>query len=245
MGDAVVDVVTEVVVAVVVSTVATKIAEKIGLSDSMANLVGIGAAGYVAHARAQDEPHPIFGGGTGEAEPPAAGMDLNSGIQGAEADQAGTNAPIAPSDNAPSGPAPNAVAGLTDPGGQGPAGTLPAGGAAPGMLTQGQTPATAPAPAPVPTTDVPQVQSKLVEPPPKEDDSYWSKLFTPGRTMDMLLAGIGGAAKDKQAQEDREYPEKVAQANAAGWVNADPNPSGVGKVRQSFPGQGYLSQYQQ
>lgn len=248
MGDAVTEVITEVVVAVVVSEVASGIAEKIGLSDSMANLVGIGAAGYVAHARNQEEPHPIFGGGTGEAEaPPAAGMDLSTGIQGAEASQAGTTSPVAPSDVAASGPAPNAVAGLTDPGGQGPGGTINT--ATPGLLTQGQTPAgAANQPAPVPTTNVPTVQSSTVGKTGGDvgnEESYWTKLFSSERTMDMLLAGIGGAAKDKQATEDREYPEKVARANAAGWVNADPNPGGVGSLRQSFPGQGYLSNYQQ
>ncbi len=246
MGDAVAEVVTEIVVAVVVSKVASGIAEKIGLSDSMADLVGIGAAGYVGYARAQEEPHPIFGGGTGDAQE----SPLDAGLPTLEQQQAGgPSATTAPSDAAPSGPSPNAVAGLTDPGGQGAGGVLPAGGGAPGMLTQGQgSPAGAiQKPAPVPTIDAPKVQSDLVKPPPKqkEDDSYWSKLFSSERTMDMLLAGIGGAAKDKQATEDREYPEKIARQNAAGWASADPNPGGVGKLRQSFPGQGYLSAYQQ
>ena len=245
MGDAVAEVVTEVVVAVVVSEVASTIAEKVGLSDSMANLVGIGAAGYVAHARTQEEPHPIFGGGTGGEEAPTAGMDLSTGIQGVTPPPA-QGQPVAPSDVAPSGPAPNAVAGLTDPGGQGPGGTLPAGGAGAGMLTQGQaTPGTAPPPDPVPTAPAPTVQSSTVGKTGGDvgEDSYWSKLFSSERTMDMLLAGIGGAAKDKQATEEREYPEKVAKANEAEWLKA--GTGNLGKLRQSFPGQGYLSSYQQ
>lgn len=249
MGEAVGEVITEVVVAVVVSEVASTIAEKIGLSDSMANLVGIGAAGYVAHARAQEDPHPLFGGGRGEEDAaPTAGMDLNLGIQGAEPEQAGTTSPVAPSDVAPSGPAPNAVAGLTDPGGQGPGGVLPAGGVQPGMLTQGApTPASvAQQPDPVPSVTAPTVASSTVGKTGGDvgsEDGYWSKLFSSERTMDMLLAGIGGAARDDQAREEREYPEEVAKANAADWVAR--GTGNLGTIRQSFPGQGYLSSYQQ
>ena len=60
--------------------------------------------------------------------------------------------------------------------------------------------------------------------------------------MDMLLAGICGAAKSKEAEEAREYPEKVAKANEAEWLAGKTQ---VGTLRQSFPGQGYLSSYQQ
>ena len=235
MGDAVADAVTEIVVAVVVSKVTTSIAEKIGLSDNMANLIGIGAAGYVGHARAQEEAHPIFGGGTGET-PAAAGMDLSTGMQGAEASQAGTTAPVAPSDVAPSGPAP-AAGGLSTDSGMGMVGKGPQGGGPQGgMLNESAPPPVAPPPAP-------KVESQLVKPPPKKPDGYWSKLFSSERTMDMLMAGIGGAYKSKEATEAREYDEGVAEKNAAGWPAA--GTSGLGKMKQSFPGQGYLSQYQQ
>lgn len=234
MGEATAEVITEIVVAVVVSEVASSIAEKIGLSDSMADLVGIGAAAYVGAARAQEEPHPIFGGGTGTG---AAGSVLDAGLPSLE--QQKTSGPVAPSDVAPSG-APDDIGMRTG------EGTLPAGGAASGLLTQGQaTPGTVNQGANVvPSVETPKVQSDTVgRTPPPEEGSYWSKLFSPERTMDMLLAGIGGAAKSKEIEEDREYPEKVAKANAAGWVSA--GTENLGKLKQTFPGQGYLSQYQQ
>ena len=238
MGDAVVDVVTEVAVAVVVSKAATYIAEKVGISDSMANLIGVGAAGYVAHARSQLEPHPIFGGGQGAADAPSAGMDLSTGIQGVQP-PASAGQPVAPSSVAPSG-----ASGAPDDIGMRPGGTTQAGGVDAGMLTQGQSGAGVTSQPGI----APKVESQIVEPPVKKkeepaDDSYWSKLFSPERTMDLLLAGIGGAAKQDIAKEEREYPEKVAKANAAAWTKA--GTSNLGTLRQSFPGQGYLSSYQQ
>ena len=202
MGAAVVPIIGQIIVSTVVSKVAAKVASKIGLSDTMAGLVGIAAGVY---AGAQIE------GGIGTSGPKPA-------------------APPAPSATPAVPPAPSAVGGEF-------AGTPSVGGnlATPGvtnvtgqggMLTQGAGPTPAPKPSmtSVSGTQVGGstakniIQSETVG----RAGDYWSQLFSPQRTADMLMAGAGGMAEQSIAKEDREYDESVARANAQDWQKAQP-----------------------
>ena len=225
----------EIVVRVVVSKVASKVATKIGFSDDMANLIGVGVGMYA-------------GGAAGNAASaavnptnPAPGMDLSSAMDGgmdlainAPPPTVGGPAPAAPvsAENLSIGSAPGASEGLAI-GGQGPAQSG-------GMLTQGLGGAGSPAAPPSNTVGTPggSTSDRLIEggttvgKAGSGDDSWWGKLFSPEKTMDLAMAGLAGAGRAGIAKEQLEYPEKVAKQNAQGWAAGDPNPGGFSSINR-------------
>lgn len=65
----------------------------------------------------------------------------------------------------------------------------------------------------------------------KEDSGksdWWGKLFSPEKTMDLAMAGMGGIGKAGMAKEDREYPEKIARQNEKEWMAHDARAGGTG-----------------
>jgi hypothetical protein len=66
------------------------------------------------------------------------------------------------------------------------------------------------------------------------EKSWFEKLFTPERTMDLVMAGMKGYSEAAMREEDREYPEKIAKRNAKAWGRAYP---GMLSMSQQYPSQ--------
>ena len=74
--------------------------------------------------------------------------------------------------------------------------------------------------------------------PPKEPASWWSRLFTPEKTMDLAMAGLSGYGKAGIAKEQMEYDDKMKQKNATAWTNYRGSPGGgLPQLSPNFPSQ--------
>jgi hypothetical protein len=70
---------------------------------------------------------------------------------------------------------------------------------------------------------------------PAEND-WWGKLFTPEKTMDLIMAGMQGYGQAAMAEEEREYPEKIARQNEKEWSRAYGG-GGLLSLSQNYPSQ--------
>ncbi|MDH3676041.1 MAG: hypothetical protein OES12_11150, partial [Anaerolineae bacterium] len=71
----------------------------------------------------------------------------------------------------------------------------------------------------------------------QEEDAggdWWSRLFSPEKTMDLAMAGMASYGEAGMAKEDREYPEKVAQRNEAEWQKMHGG-SGMLSMGRNYP----------
>jgi hypothetical protein len=69
----------------------------------------------------------------------------------------------------------------------------------------------------------------------KTEPTYMQRLFSPEKTMDMLMAGIAGYGEAGMAKEDREYPQKIKDRDAAAWSQAFPG--SMSQISPTFPSQ--------
>lgn len=98
----------------------------------------------------------------------------------------------------------------------------------PGLLRQGQMSVTEAIPNPqAKPMGTSKVASQVAEQtmggtttPAAKEPSWWERLFSPEKTMDLLMAGIQGYGEAGMAKEDREYQEKIARQNEKGWISA-------------------------
>jgi len=188
---------------IIVSKAVSVIGEKIGLSEDLTSILGIVAGAYAGGA-AFNAASATQTGATGLAE---AGSEL--GATGA-ADIAGS--PVAPSAQSVSS---NQVIGQGRP----PGGIVPR----PGMLSEpsgivGSTPTPPPPPPPPPP-------STVVPGTPADTSQSWTKrLFSPEKTMDLVMAGMQGMGQAGIRKTELEFDEKVATQNASDWAAAYPKP---------------------
>jgi hypothetical protein len=227
----------QVIVSVLVSQIATEVAKKVGMSDSMAGLVGL-ASGMGAG----------FAAGTAMAAPAAGGS--TAGTTAGAATKTATYGGAAGSPGMAPG-APGAVTGPGNPMGSGFAGNgPPIGNAGSGMLSQSAPsypstppPGTVASPSSFPNTPPPGlvpgdgntasnlVGKGTVGAVDTAGKSWAEKLFTPEKTMDLIMAGAGGYAKAGMAKDDREYQEQVAKDNEKEW---NPNGVGINSIRTPY-----------
>jgi len=62
--------------------------------------------------------------------------------------------------------------------------------------------------------------------------SWLERFFSPEKTMDLAIAGIGGYAEAGMRKWELEYPEKVKRRDAADWARAFP---GMASLNQQYP----------
>ena len=251
MGAAAIPVVASVITSVIVSKISTAVASKIGLSDSMAGLVGLaagvgvgglamnaastaasGAATGASGAGAMDAAVAAGNAGPSAATLSKAGLDLSQANL-ALGDPGGNTLSLASSNTTG---AANTVAGPT---------AIPSidGGSvmtnspkAGGMLTQGSGGIDAPVIGGGNTTAA-LASGNNIEKVTSGDKGWWGKLFSPENTMMLAIAGMGGMGKAGIAKETMEYDESVAKDNAKDWAAGDPGTGGFSKLNPSFPSQ--------
>ncbi len=209
------------------------VGEKIGLSDSLTNILAIGASIYA-------------GGMTYKAvsASQAANASINTIPGTTVAPSAVSNIPGTPLAATP--PVSNIPGTPLAPAGSPLASTPSAGfGQAavprPGMLSEPS--AIAPnvsAPPPQTPAGV-DTAGKIIEgstgsAPLVGDKSWVDRLFSPDKTVDLIMAGMQGYGKAGVEQYKLEYPEGVAEKNAAGW--ADAYPGKLSLTPPQFPSQG-------
>ncbi len=235
----------QVVVSVLVSKVATSLAEKLGFSDGFSQIIGMAAGIYAGVAVGGAMSPKTAGGEAGLKAPELANLDVAAGGGGAVQPVAPSTA-ITPGMGAP-GPSGGLTESLGGAGGGGGGGILTQGAVPPGTLPSG---GIVPSGKFVPKPEIvqPSVAKNVISETvggagENAGESYWKKLFSPERLVDMAAGGIKGAADYQTAKEDREYPEEVVRRNAADWLNR--GTSGLSQIRLKGPGQGYLSSYQQ
>lgn len=122
--------------------------------------------------------------------------------------------------------------GATPPGtGLGGGGPVGQGGG--GMLTQSGPPR--PANANVPAAP-PAAPPAPPAPPPPPADSWWSKMFTPGKTMDLVMAGMQGYGEAGMRQYEVDRPYEVEKDRGKRWEAM--GTSGFNQVNPTYPSQG-------
>ena len=196
---------------VIVGYIVGKISTKIAQKIGFSDdVAGLIGIGAGMYAGSQVGGAPTPGTGSTEASLTAATNTPTPELPGALNTPAPTGNPVNPSPT------------------QGPSGMLNQGAAPQGMLSQSQLPAAPPAPPPAPTTVAP----------PKEPASWWSRLFTPEKTMDLAMAGLSGYGKAGIAKEQMEYDDKMKQKNATAWTNYRGSPGGgLPQLSPNFPSQ--------
>ena len=229
MGSAV-PVVGAVVAGFVTSKVVSEVGKSIGLDDGLTNILG--AAAGVA-----------VGGLTyGQASGTAASTAATTAAVAATPPPNIPGTPIAPSAGMPTSNIPGTpLAPHTSPY----ASKQSAGSG--GMLSQGSMPAPSAAPSPqqpVPTagrdTSGTMIKEATTTKPAQvaqtgTEKSWVEKLFSPEKTIDLIMAGMAGYGEAGMRKEEMEYPEKIAEKNARGWANAYP---GQLSINQQYPSQG-------
>lgn len=198
-----------VIVAAVVSKVVQEVGEKIGLSENMSQILGVVAGAYtgnMAYGAMTSTPE------TGAVNMPTAGQGTTQPSVAGPAD-----APVAPSAalDQPFDPSASPYTASAPP----PAAPV----AAPertGMLSETSAIQPAPTTTQVATPPVTSPTSTSVE--STGQQSWVERLFSPEKTMDLVMAGMSGYAEAGMAQEVLEYPEEVKKQNAAGWAAAYP-----------------------
>jgi hypothetical protein len=214
-----------VVVGMVVSKVVQEIGPKIGLSEDMSNMLGMVAGAY-AGGMTYGAMSPTA---TSATEMTAAGSDLGSGV--ATAGQIAPSEALTVAENVPagvqaapgaSGPHPS-VEHLTQP----PAGASQLSTARTGMMSE---PSALLSPAqPAQVAAQAPAQAQAAAPPPAPVEQSWTeRLFSPERTMDMVMAAAQGWGQAGMAQETMEYDEKVATKNAKDWAKDYPGKLSIG-----------------
>lgn len=237
---AAVPIVGAIIVSVVVSEAVKAIGPKLGFSDTM---VGIGATIAGAYAGGMTYSSAMATTAGAGVESAGGGMDLALDTSTADLSAAGSN--VAPSGAGGAGlgldpnsfnlaaSAPTAVpaapaaaaGGVTTPPltvGAAPGADTALGG---GMLSRAAAPTAA---VPKAATTASRVTDTAGE------KSWYEKLFTPEKTMDLIMAGMTGYSEAGMAEEEREYPEKIAKQNAKDWSKAYP---GMLSLSQQYPSQ--------
>jgi hypothetical protein len=215
-------------------------AQKLGFGDDMAGLVGIGAGLYAggmagesmaASTAATTGAESTIGMDLSQADLSMASLPTPAGVNDPLTIGAGdlTGGNLAPAQSGVAAP----IQGIQE-----------AGRVAPkpgGMLTEGMTPDLSMASAPMASN--PSTSSQLVtagttggtnaDP----NGSWWEKLMSNGKMIDLAVAGIGGYGKAGIAKDNREYAEGVNKDNAQDWKAA--GTSGVGRINtpNSYPSQ--------
>ena len=54
----------------------------------------------------------------------------------------------------------------------------------------------------------------------EEQTNWWKRLFSPEKTMDLAMAAMQGYGEAGMRKHELEYPEKIAEKNAAAWDKA-------------------------
>ncbi|MCP4471573.1 MAG: hypothetical protein GY815_12980 [Gammaproteobacteria bacterium] len=67
------------------------------------------------------------------------------------------------------------------------------------------------------------------------EQSWTQRLFSPEKTMDLIMGGMQGYGQAGIAKEQMEYPEKIAEKNAKDWQAAYPGRLSLEQPR--FPSQ--------
>lgn len=226
---AAVPVIGAIVVAFVVSKVVQKIGPKLGLSQEMSNMLGMVAGAYaggMTYAAATP---------TAAASTTPAGADLGSG---AGASNAAPSAQLtAESAGAgafnPASAAPQHIAGATPP----PTAPTAMNGTATIPATADQAALSrmtesAARPSGM-LTEPPDLMAATKTPtpastPPVPEKSWTERLFSPEKTMDLVMATAQGWAQGGAAQEALEYDENVDKSNEKDWVKRYPGQKSIG-----------------
>jgi len=193
---------------VIVSKIVTVVGEKIGLPENLTAILGTVAGAYAGGAAFNQ----MSAAQTGATEMATAGSELGSGA-------GATSGPVAPS--AQSVPSNQVVGQGRPPGGNVPrnSGMLSEpSNIAPSMAGSATTPTPPTTPPPPPSTVVPGTIADTAQ------KSWTERLFSPEKTMDMLMAGMQGMGQAGIRETELEYPEKVATKNASAWAAAYPKP---------------------
>lgn len=254
---AAVPIIGSVIAGIVVSKAVSAIGPKLGLSDEMTGIAATVAGVYAGGMTYNAASTPATSGITGNQ----VGMDLS--VPEVALPSAGGDLSMAGSSAAPSGAAAGAGHGV--PSGPGPHGRAatpaPSGSVAPSALTappseltpevasplkissapdaqpQGMLSQSQPATPPTSNTATNTVESSTTgaPPPPNADATWYEKLFSSEKTLDLLMAGMQGYGEAAMAKEDREYDEHIARENAKGWVATNPSPGGFLTISNQYP----------
>lgn len=228
MGAAAVAVVGSIITSVVVSKAVSVIGEKIGLSENLTSILSAAAGAYAGGA-AYNQAMGATTAGVGAGETAKVGMDLSTA----------TSMPPAqppPVSNIPGTP--------LAPGGSPLANVQSAGS---GMLTQppptnlagggGNIPPPQANAPPGGTTANEVIKSQTVgNAGSGGEESWWSKMFTPGKTMDLVMAGAAGAGKAGMRKYEVDRPYNVEQDRGRRWDAM--GTGGFNQINQTYPSQG-------
>lgn len=218
-----------IITSVVVSKAVSVVGEKIGLSESLTSVLGTVAGVYAGGMTYQ-----AATASTAAAATPPPGMDL------AAAAAAPSNIPGTPI--APSAPPASNIAGTPlAPHGSPYASPQSAGATRAsrgGMLSMPEAPVQ-PAPRPAPGTDTAGeiIRSETVGGGGAGTEKSWvERLFSPEKTMDLIMAGMQGYGQAGMRKWEIEYPEKIDERDARRWAAAYPGRSTL--TGPSFPSEG-------
>lgn len=234
-----------VIASVVVSKAVSSIGPKLGLGESTSNMLGM-AAGLYAGGLASGVGSTPASQATATATPTTAGADIPTGYGGSPT--AGTHHPGVSGSPAGIQPSGAVTSPLTPQGSQMTASlqaapTTPTGHTA--VAPPGQLPPVEAAARPgigsttsqagqqqgmlKTGTDTGQIESttqaasgkgqtadKVME---EGTTNWWEKLFSPEKTMDLIMAGMQGYGQAGLREYELEYPEKVAKENEKGWLS--------------------------
>jgi len=216
MGASVIPIIGSIITSVIVSKAVAVIGEKIGLSEDLTGILSAAAGAYAGAA--------TYNQAMGAATPgPAkAGMDLSA----ATAMPTAQPAMPPPVSNIPGTP--------LVPGGSPYTSPQSAGG---GMLTQAPPPDLAGGGMPPPpggTTANQVIESQTAG--KAGEDSWWSKMFSPGKTMDLVMAGMQGYGEAGMRQYEVDRPYEVEKDRGRRWEEM--GTSGFNQVTPTYPSQG-------
>jgi hypothetical protein len=232
--------------AVLIAWGTKEVAEELGVDEDAATLVGLGtAAAYSAGAFSSNEAPMSSGGETGAAGTAAGSRGTSfdytipslslSGGGGQES--RGGAPPPPPAVNTPveSGPL---VSGQVN----APSSLPPSAG---GMLTQGMDADLSMSggpPKPVETSPGTQTSSAVIANEtvgrvdrPDGKPSWWERVFSNDKTMDLLMAGMAGAGEAGMREFEIERPYEREDELADRWKRSDPGGGGLLRMGRSMP----------
>lgn len=208
-----------IIVGFLVSKVVVAIGEKIGLSDSLTNILAVGASIYAGGMTYQAASASQVGATQGATTGASANTIPGTTVAPSSVSNI-PGTPLAPA-GSPYASTPSAGFGQAAPRG--------------GMLTE---PSTIAANLSAPPASSSQVaaggdtaggiidastqSSTLAGNKSLLDTSWVDRLFSPEKTVDLIMAGMQGYGQAGIAKEQLEYPEEVKEKNAAGWAAAYP-----------------------
>ena len=209
-----------IITSIVVSKAVQEIGPRIGMSDDMTSLLSFAAAAY-AGGYTYNTTAAAAGGAAGGAGAAGTAGGAYTSPPGPHAGAAAPpvsnipGTPLAPSDSPyasrPTAGASEASMAVDVPKTRG------------GMMTESA--------SPPPTTRAPagtDTAGSIIESSTQQglhqpvEDSWMSRLFSPEKTMDLVMAGVKGYGQAGIEEYKLEYPEKVATENAQGWAEAYP-----------------------